>query len=769
MDPPPSTTTARRFTIRVGFGRKRQRKPSTRRTPSVSQRSPGTSTTRAAQHTTKPSAGAGSSTDIPVSINPSAMHFNDGAAKLSMPFVLIGRRAILSRPSSSPSPATRPLQRGSRDSPFRTADDMVLVPQRSTRSIASDALKPQKSRGFFGRLTLKFRPRLPSPGATAQTSTPTSPSPLRRVSQDSITCRGASAKRRGTRAAGPPLPNTFSSRSRREEALRERGLLPPAQIKYLSDLEAEEDRRLGVMRESRPFESDDGLSRAKEVVVMWRAGNSAASLIENKDANERASVEQERSSSTSEGRRTFEGGSKYKEMISSPLSSSFPSTDDHSLPNSPMSFGQAFTAIPDADSSPPPVPPKSLHRHPMGPRPSPPSTPRASISRSRNSIDDTASKRSPTAHTVTRTPTSGTDTSDKVAQWLRTSTPSSTPPRTTTSSPRTTASSPRTAMPADIRRRESGESSRRPISPASPTSQFAAQQALPRSRPSSSRSTTLSSPPTSPKVPLSPGRSPSTTSPRIRPSNLPPPTGPLPPLPSPKTSSPTGLHPSNSTHTQSTTTAPSSPTIPSLIDSVSSHVSQSTSGSIASMPVTPSFPSVPITYDQTRDAAGKGSKAGRPQGPSIIVESSEEPAGAEIVIETPPSSEELGILPSAQQAFHRPTPRTLPLAAADRPKSMGASLFTRRKDRSPTLGVEPQMAKPLSLLNLRQTFSGALRPRPLSSAPSSMPVLRVHSGLEAVPRAALSPQMHSRGSILLQTRGIEDAESRRLSEMAFLD
>ncbi|EMD34007.1 hypothetical protein CERSUDRAFT_97933 [Gelatoporia subvermispora B] len=37
------------------------------------------------------------------------------------------------------------------------------------------------------------------------------------------------------------------------------------------------------------------------------------------------------------------------------------------------------------------------------------------------------------------------------------------------------------------------------------------------------------------------------------------------------------------------------------------------------------------------------------------------------------------------------------------------------------------------------------------------------------PRQALSPTIHSRGSILLGTRGIADDESRRLSEMAFLD
>ena len=46
----------------------------------------------------------------------------------------------------------------------------------------------------------------------------------------------------------------------------------------------------------------------------------------------------------------------------------------------------------------------------------------------------------------------------------------------------------------------------------------------------------------------------------------------------------------------------------------------------------------------------------------------------------------------------------------------------------------------------------------------------VHSSTMPIPRARkpLAPTMHDRGSILLQTGAIEDEESRRLSEMAFL-
>jgi hypothetical protein len=42
------------------------------------------------------------------------------------------------------------------------------------------------------------------------------------------------------------------------------------------------------------------------------------------------------------------------------------------------------------------------------------------------------------------------------------------------------------------------------------------------------------------------------------------------------------------------------------------------------------------------------------------------------------------------------------------------------------------------------------------------------SGSSSQPRVAVDPTMHSRGSILFQTNGIEDEESRRVTEVAFL-
>ena len=70
-----------------------------------------------------------------------------------------------------------------------------------------------------------------------------------------------------------------------------------------------------------------------------------------------------------------------------------------------------------------------------------------------------------------------------------------------------------------------------------------------------------------------------------------------------------------------------------------------------------------------------------------------------------------------------------------------------------------------SLSNLRRSVAGSLK-LPSSSTLSSD--LHPHSMVQA-PRTAISPTIHSIGSILRETGGIEDVESRRLSELAFLD
>ncbi|KAF8843781.1 hypothetical protein BDN67DRAFT_117540 [Paxillus ammoniavirescens] len=92
----------------------------------------------------------------------------------------------------------------------------------------------------------------------------------------------------------------------------------------------------------------------------------------------------------------------------------------------------------------------------------------------------------------------------------------------------------------------------------------------------------------------------------------------------------------------------------------------------------------------------------------------------------------------------------------------------RRKSIGPTLSKFGTN----SLTNLRRSVAGSLRiPSSTTLSTLDLPPSPTLSSYLAgqVPRTAISPTMHSRGSILLETRDIEDAESRRLSELAFLD
>lgn len=136
--------------------------------------------------------------------------------------------------------------------------------------------------------------------------------------------------------------------------------------------------------------------------------------------------------------------------------------------------------------------------------------------------------------------------------------------------------------------------------------------------------------------------------------------------------------------------------------------------------------------------------------------------------------------------------RPTPLNITDRPKSFG--IFSHSKKRSvtgplpdlPTSDSSRQLNKPLSLGNLRRAVSGAVRPKAhvdgtrvksAGVAPSawangsgngSLGTAMKRSGTGVGPRAAVAPTIHSHGTIADQVRGVEDEESRRLSEMAFL-
>lgn len=90
---------------------------------------------------------------------------------------------------------------------------------------------------------------------------------------------------------------------------------------------------------------------------------------------------------------------------------------------------------------------------------------------------------------------------------------------------------------------------------------------------------------------------------------------------------------------------------------------------------------------------------------------------------------------------------------------------TNSSNRSYTSSVGTSLSKfgTGSLSNLRRSVIGSIRHSGSSAD------LSTSSSQPSSPRMAVSPTIHNRGSILFETKGIEDAESRRLSELAFLD
>ncbi|TFY83525.1 hypothetical protein EWM64_g472 [Hericium alpestre] len=141
----------------------------------------------------------------------------------------------------------------------RVSQKPELSPHQS--SSGQPGLKTKKSKGLLDMISTRLRAQTPTEDRAATPAAEHSPrkSAPKRVS--------ASVARRNTRS-GPSLENEFTSKARREEALRARGLLPPKPIKYLSEMEAELDARRMPLAPP-----DAGASQAKEIVEMWRKSN----------------------------------------------------------------------------------------------------------------------------------------------------------------------------------------------------------------------------------------------------------------------------------------------------------------------------------------------------------------------------------------------------------------------------------------------------------------------------------------------------------------
>ncbi|TFY65564.1 hypothetical protein EVG20_g5524 [Dentipellis fragilis] len=261
MDPA-SSSTARRFRMHVGLGKKKaQRQPSLRRSPS--QRvAEGSARAAPAKVVERGTECGGADTARVVAASDSG---RDAARTES------ADTDANSRPHP---PVARPSQSSEKSRQQTQMKFSMDTAQSASQSGPSDVnaqrtLKPQRSKGLLGMLSSKLRSHTPSPEPNAVPRSETAPVPPPKPAGHS----SATVQRRGTRSApsqGPPLDNSFTSKARREEALRARGLLPPARIRYLSELEAEQDARLDAVVEVPPPES--GPSKAREIAEMWRKG-----------------------------------------------------------------------------------------------------------------------------------------------------------------------------------------------------------------------------------------------------------------------------------------------------------------------------------------------------------------------------------------------------------------------------------------------------------------------------------------------------------------
>lgn len=115
-----------------------------------------------------------------------------------------------------------------------------------------------------------------------------------------------------------------------------------------------------------------------------------------------------------------------------------------------------------------------------------------------------------------------------------------------------------------------------------------------------------------------------------------------------------------------------------------------------------------------------------------------------------------------------------------RPKTMVIPDNASEKSHSTTSlslghGVPPVPPPPSSFPQGRVSASTARSPKRKKSSMSShsqhlSPTSPTRSSeTHARPRQAVAPKIHDRGSIYVEAARIEDEESRRLSEMAFLD
>ncbi|KAF9000652.1 hypothetical protein BDQ17DRAFT_1327605 [Cyathus striatus] len=564
-----------------------------------------------------------------------------------------------------------------------------------------------KSRTILRLITTKLTPRSAS-------SSPSSP-PLQQRPSNRL----------------PTVTSAFASKDHREAALRERGLLPPLKPnKDLSKQEREQDLQLPAV--ALPDSNTDKpqsnqVSAANLIKKEWEAKN------RNTELEHRARLNSFR----------FGGSSQPTSDTPTEPNTSFPPVVVPTLPNE----------TPATPLGAPPLPPKSK-RYPVPP-----------------ALDLKSSDLSP--DTPTKGPLS----------------PSLLP-------------LPASPLPSSPKETSDNVLLSSPVSPALLPLPPSPSKALPET-PKSRRSTVSSvgnRTPTPQTV-----RSDVTVTPSAQ----------LPAISfTPPTASTERVSKEGSLRSASRNRAGSIPTQPSLSGSISSSVTPSLEASSSqstglSSPVTPE--SSPILGRSRSGSVKTKATQDYLKGGNIpmIVESPVEEGFVNRFVEESPVAEELAVI--VEEGVSSPATRlnsrglTDPLpTAAKLEKRKTLNPFKRGQSLQPPISSDGQAPKRLSvsasLSNLRRSVVGTvsrpkstidvgasskmfnashLPPSPTSptglsdrSSNSAPSVTSSRSGgttgVGRRPRQAIQPTLHSRGSILLETAAIEDEESRRMTELAFL-
>ncbi|KAF7791737.1 hypothetical protein EIP86_002761 [Pleurotus ostreatoroseus] len=582
--------------------------------------------------------------------------------------------------------------------------------------------------GLFKRFTTKLhRPHAPVPPHRSF-SVPTRPTPLT-ATQPPASTNPDDVPRRKTTLKLPSLPkpsaprptrqNEFTSQEHREAALRARGLVP---ARYrdkagftlpLSEQELQMDQRFSVLMEEPSTEGSDGETEAKRIREAWLQRNVANSV----------------------------GCSESEEE----------SVADHAH----AVFGNSRA----------PLKPQLVKEHPTPPvSPSYAEYGDASPKRSQQrTSQDPAATVLPSSPTSPRSVRSG-GTDERVSEWLR-HTPTATPTKSSSS-----AASGKDLivddhevddfLPTPTRASLSTTRRKEKPTPISTSSGDASANSI-----RSASSAALPPIPTSPPLDFADPRSPRGI-----------------PVPQLSVSPPTSSSPERGRSASPIAVSSSTSTMPAL--SPTRTFSSATSES----PRTPTVESVSLMGHARRSSVtskASQSSEGAASGPSMAKPREEAKdliasAVAAVIAESPAEDDARA---EAVPGSRRPgkTPVT-----AEQAEQRRSGLFARRAELGPPPSKSAHTSASMS--NLRK-FSSKLSLRPksvavpesgrrdsttsedtVSPARSTRSSGVVHSSTMPIPRARkpLAPTMHDRGSILLQTGAIEDEESRRLSEMAFL-